>query len=91
MNNNERAEVLVSKDKEIEQLNNDILDIYQKNNNNLLELSNGLSESLRVILEFTKNKPIGSDLYNIHIFANEGLETYRKVYARKGGNDEQRN
>ena len=79
MNNKEREKELNNKIKEIERLNKDILDMYQRNNRNLLELSNGLHGSLQGILEFTKNKPIGSDLYNIHIFAGEGLETYRKV------------
>ena len=80
----ELLQELDSKEKEIEQLNKDIIGIYQKINKTLLDLSNGLSESLMEILERTKNKRIDSDLYNIHILADEGLETYRKVYARKG-------
>ena len=58
----------------------DVLDNYVKTNKHLLNLSNGLHDALRGIFDFTKGKPIGSDLYNIHMAAYEGLETYRKVY-----------
>ena len=57
-----------------------ILDNYVATNKRLLSLSNGLHDALRIIFDFTKGKPLGSDLYSIHIAAYEGLETYRKVY-----------
>ena len=85
MNKRELVVELRTKLKETDKLSKEIIDTYKRTNKCLQDVNNGLEGALSLILDFTSyDNTAGSDLECIRRLVLEGLDTYRKVYAKKG-------